>query len=246
MGFWAAVRFLTIFPTPFRHQLGDKEIKASLTYFPLVGLGIGLILIGLDWGLKLLLPSPVANAFLIVALIIITGALHLEGFIDTCDGVLGGSTPEERLEIMKDSRTGAFGVTGAFLLLLIKYATLISLPPKLKMQALCLMPTLSRWTIVEAIFFFPYARSSGTGLIFKQGANQVRLIIATTITFATSVLLLKELGVVVMLTLGVIILGIAKYLHSRLGGLTGDNYGAINEVAEVIVLVLLLLLDQWL
>ena len=246
MGFWAAVQFLTIFPVPLRRKIDDREIGASLTYFPLVGLGIGVILIGLDWGIKFLLPFPVVNALLVAALVIITGAHHLDGFIDSCDGVISGRTPEERLAIMRDSRTGAFGVIGAVLLLLVKYAALISIPGKLRTPALWLMPPLARWSMVGTIFFFPYVRNSGMGLAFKQGANKFRLIIATAITLAASLVLLKGLGVMVMLALGLITLSIAKYFYSRLGGLTGDAYGAINEIAEVAILILLILFSQWL
>jgi len=246
LGFWAAVRFLTIFPTPKRYKIEDREIGASLTYFPLIGLGIGAILTGLDYGLGLLLPMAVVNALLILVLAIVTGALHLDGFVDTCDGVISGKTPEERLTIMRDSRTGAFGVIGAFLLLLVKYAALVSISGKLRMPALFLMPALARWTLVGAIFFFPYARSSGMGLPFKQGARRVRLILATVITLAASLVLLKGLGLVIIMSLGLIILGIATYLRSRLGGLTGDSYGAINEASEVTFLVLLILFSQWL
>lgn len=246
MGFWVAVQFLTIFPTPLHRELKEEEIGSSLTYFPLIGLGIGLILSGLDLGLRLLLPFSVVNALLLITLVVLTGALHLDGFIDACDGVITGRTSEERLTIMRDSRTGAFGVIGAFLLLLIKYVALASISGELRMPGLWLMPALARWTMVGAIFFFPYARSSGMGLAFKQGATKLRLIIATTIALVASLVLLKGLGLAVMLSLGLIIFGIAKYLHSRLGGLTGDSYGAINEVAEATVLLLLILFGQWL
>ena len=103
MGFWAAIQFLTIFPTPLRHKVADKTSGQSLTYFPLVGLILGGILLGLHYGLILVLPSPVVNALLIIALVILTGAHHLDGFIDTCDGVIAGESKKERLTIMSDS-----------------------------------------------------------------------------------------------------------------------------------------------
>jgi len=92
LGFWAAIQFLTIFPTPLRHKVTAKTSGQSLTYFPLVGLILGVVLLGLYYGLSFILPSSVVNALLIITLVILTGAHHLDGFIDTCDGVIAGKS----------------------------------------------------------------------------------------------------------------------------------------------------------
>ena len=239
MGFWAAFQFLTIFPTPLPHEIDTKAFSRSLTYFPLVGLFLGTILLGLHYGLTFVLPVSVVNALVIIALVILTGAHHLDGFIDTCDGVIAGKSREERLTIMSDNKVGAFGISGTTLLLLLKYVSLSSAP---MLPALLLMPTLSRWVMVSAIFAFPYAKSSGMGLAFKHGANWQRLTIATAIALIVAVALLKWWGLALMAALWPIAFGIASYFRSRLGGLTGDNYGAINEITEVLVLLLLILI----
>jgi adenosylcobinamide-GDP ribazoletransferase len=241
MGFWAALQFLTIFPTPLRHKVTTTTSGQSLTYFPLVGLILGAILLGLHYGLTLILPSSVVNALLIIVLVILTGAHHLDGFIDTCDGVIAGKSRKERLAIMSDTKVGAFGIVGVILLLLLKYVSLSSAPI---LPALLLMPTLSRWAMVSIIFIFPYAKRSGMGLTFKQGATWQRLTIATVIALVIAVALLKWWGLVLMTALWLIAFGIAGYFRSRLGGLTGDNYGAINELAEVLVLLLLILIGR--
>jgi adenosylcobinamide-GDP ribazoletransferase len=142
---------------------------------------------------------------------------------------------------MSDTKVGAFGIVGAILLLLLKYASLSSAPI---LPALLLMPTLSRWAMVSIIFTFPYAKRSGMGLAFKQGATWQRLAIATTIALIVAVAVLKLWGLVLMTALWLIAFGIAGYFRSRLGGLTGDNYGAINELAEVLVLLLLILIGR--
>jgi adenosylcobinamide-GDP ribazoletransferase len=239
LGFWAALQFLTVFPTPLRHEVTAKALSQSLTYFPLVGLILGAILLGLYYGLTLILPPSVVNALLIIALVILTGAHHLDGLIDTCDGVIAGKSKDERLAIMSDSQVGAFGIVGAILLLLLKY---VSLSSAAILPALLLMPTLSRWTMVSIIFTFPYAKSSGMGLAFKQGANWQRLTIATAIALIAAVALLKWWGLALMAALWLIAFGISSYFRSRLGGLTGDNYGAINELTEVLVLILIILI----
>jgi adenosylcobinamide-GDP ribazoletransferase len=241
MGFWAALQFLTIFPTPLRHKVTATTSGQSLTYFPLVGLILGAILLGLHYGLVLALPSSVVNALLIIVLVILTGAHHLDGFIDTCDGVIAGKSKKERLAIMSDTKVGAFGIVGAILLLLLKYASLSSAPI---LPALLLMPTLSRWAMVSIIFIYPYAKSSGMGLAFKQGATWQRLAIATIIALIITVALLKWWGLVLMAALWLIAFGIAGYFRSRLGGLTGDNYGAINELSEVLILLFIILIGR--
>jgi len=241
LGFWAALQFLTVFPTPLHQKVTAKTSGRSLSYFPLIGLILGALLLGLRHGLILILPSAVVNALLIIALVILTGAHHLDGFIDTCDGVIAGRSKKERLAIMSDSKVGVFGIVGAILLLLLKYASLSS---ALILPALLLMPILSRWAMVSIIFTFPYAKRSGMGLAFKQGATWQRLTIATIIALIATVALLKWWGLVLMAALWLIVFGIASYFRSRLGGLTGDTYGAINELAEVLVLLLLVLMEK--
>jgi adenosylcobinamide-GDP ribazoletransferase len=243
LGFWAALQFSTIFPTPLKHEVSAETYGQSLPYFPLVGLILGAILLGLYYGLSFILPPTVITALLIIALVILTGSHHLDGFIDTCDGIFAGKSKKERLAIMSDTRVGAFGIVGVVLLLLLKYASLLSVSRML--PALLLMPALSRWTMVSMIFTYPYAKKSGMGLSFKQGATWQRLAVATSIALLVAVALLGWWGLVLMAVLWFIAFGIAGYFRSRLGGLTGDNYGAINEISEVLVLVLLILIVRF-
>jgi adenosylcobinamide-GDP ribazoletransferase len=242
MGFWTTLQFLTIFPAPFRHDTGNKACGESLPYFPLIGLLLGALLIGLHYGLSLIFPASVVNALLVTALVIFTGAHHLDGLADTSDGVIAGTSREERLAIMSDTKVGTFGIIGVFLTLLLKYVTLSSTPV---LPALLLMPTLSRWIMVNAIFIFPYAKGNGMGLAFKQGATWQRFAIATAIALIAAVALLKLWGLVLMASLWLMVFGVASYFKSRLGGLTGDTYGAINELAEVLVLLILIIIVRF-
>ena len=241
MGFWTALQFLTVFPSPLRHDADNKACGESLPYFPLIGLLLGALLFGLHYGLSLIFPASLVNALLITVLVILTGAHHLDGLADTSDGVIAGTSREKRLAIMSDTRVGVFGIVSIFLLLLVKYVSLSAAPA---LPALLLMPALSRWTMVSAIFIFPYAKSTGMGLAFKQGANWQRFAIATAIALIAAVALLKLWGLVLMAGLWLTVFGIASYAKSRLGGLTGDTYGAINELAEVLVLLILILIAR--
>ena len=242
--FLAALQFLTIISIPWRREAQPEEVGRSTGYFPVIGLIIGLILAGLNWLFSLILPSAVANALLIVSLVILTGALHLDGFVDTCDGIAGHKTVENRWRVMHDSRVGGFGIVGVVLLLLVKYVSLSSIPESLLLTALVLMPVSSRWAMSYAIFTYPYARPSGLGKAFKQGTSWPRFTLATIITVAVVAILAQLNGLAIMFLIWVITVAMAAYFKSKFSGLTGDNYGAINEVAEVGVLILLNLLVQ--
>ena len=248
MKFLAAVRFLTIIPLPGRREVSPEEVGRSIVYFPLVGVIIGLILVGLNWLLGLFLPSALVTVLLVVSLVVISGALHLDGFVDTCDGIGGHKTVEERWRVMQDSRAGGFGIIGVCCLLLVKYVSMSGVPDSWLMQTLVLMPVVGRWAMVYAVFAYPYAKPSGLGKVFKQVASWPRFVIATFITLAVAVILASLTGFVIMLAIWVIVIAMAAYLKGKFGGLTGDTYGAINEVAEVCVLILVCLLAhiQWL
>jgi len=239
MGLLRALEFLTIIPSPVRREATPREIGRSLVYFPVVGLGIGGLLYGLDELFQLALPLALVNILLLIVLVVVTGAHHLDGFIDTCDGMAAGRSPEERLVIMRDSRVGGLAVVGGCLLLLAKYASLLALPDGYRLEGLILMPVLSRWTMVYAIFCYPYVRKAqGMGQAFKEEASWQRLAIATLVALAVSLILMKALGLALMAAIWLILIIMVFFLKRRLGGLTGDTYGAINEVLEVCVLIL--------
>ncbi len=242
--FLAALRFLTIISIPWRHEVQKEQLGRSASYFPVVGLIIGLILAGLNWLFRLVLPPGVANALLLVLLVIISGALHLDGFADTCDGIAGHNAVEDRWRVMHDSRVGAFGIIGVVLLLLVKYVSLNSIPEALMMTTLVLMPVVSRWAMVYTVFAYPYARPSGLGKTFKQETSWQRFTLATLVTVALAAILAQLVGLVILVLIWVITVALATYLKRKFAGLTGDNYGAINEVVEVSVLIFINLLIQ--
>jgi len=227
-----------------------EEVGRSLIYFPLIGLIIGLALVGLNWLFRLFLPPMVINALLLVSLAVISGALHLDGFIDSCDGIAGHKSVEDRWRVMHDSRVGAFGIVSVVLLLLVQYALLNSIPGNLMPFALLMMPLLSRWAMVYAVFAYPYARPSGLGKLFKDEVTWWGLLLATLITMAI-VLALSWLvgagyfylsGLAIIISTWVVVTIVAAYLRRKFSGLTGDSYGTISEIAEVTVLLLVVLL----
>ncbi|OGO22112.1 MAG: cobalamin 5'-phosphate synthase [Chloroflexi bacterium RBG_16_50_9] len=240
MSFLSAWQLLTSIPLPWHREARMEPPRSATVYFPVVGLIIGLILAGLSWILSFFLPLAVVNALLMVALVVITGALHLDGFADTCDGIAGHKPVEERWRVMRDSHTGAFGVVGIVLLLLVKYVSLNSIPPALITATLLFMPVVSRWAIVYAIFAYPYARPAGLGMAFKQKTRWPQFTAATLITLAVAGALFpffSMMGFLLVVGVWIVTVAFAAYLKRKFAGLTGDTYGAINEIAEVIVLV---------
>ncbi|GAH99636.1 unnamed protein product, partial [marine sediment metagenome] len=160
------------------------------------------------------------------------------------DGLSVKSSISDKLKVMSDSQVGGFGVVGGCCLILAKFASLVALPQQLRASALILMPILSRWGMVYAISAFPLAKKEGMGWAIKRGASFWGMVVATLFSFIVVLVLLKWWGAALLAVLGLILLVVSKYLCSRFGGLTGDTYGAINEFAEVVALILTLLIGE--
>src|SRR6266566_3775505 len=176
----AAVRFLSVLPMPGRMQPLEKDetaphLEVGSTYFPLVGLLLACLLWVLVLLLTPLVPQLVLAALLVVALVILTGGLHLDGLMDSCDGLFGGRTRERKLEIMRDSRVGSFGVLGGACVLLLKFALFASLERHALLVALLVVLPSARWAMLLALSIFPPARSRGLGVTFQQTVTLQRL-----------------------------------------------------------------------
>ncbi len=231
----AALQFLTIMPSFVRRVFTPLEMGRAVGWFPLVGLALGALLFGLGRGLSVIFPTPVVGVLVLAVWLLLTRALHFDGFLDICDGLFGGFTPERRLEIMRDSRVGAFGVAGGGLLLLTKYTAIISLT---NYYGLLLAPVLGRWILTIAIFFYPYAREKGLGRDMKDNVGWQQIVIASAITLLSAWLIGGWMGILAMALAGVVLWLGAGFIIRRIPGLTGDSYGALCEMSELIVLLL--------
>jgi adenosylcobinamide-GDP ribazoletransferase len=235
--FFAALQFLTIFPPVVRRPFTGTELGGSLAFFPVIGGLLGGMLLSLDRLLALALPPGVSAALILAIWILATGALHVDGFLDTCDGLWGGKNPEERLRIMRDHRVGSFAVIGGILLLLIKYQALAALVDR--ETALLLAPILGRWGMVPAVVCFPYARMEGLGRDLKDNAGWLPLLLASACSIGAVWWLAAWLGILCAAVVLVALAGIAAIALRRLPGFTGDIYGFCCEVFEVAVLLTL-------
>ncbi|GAB4542556.1 MAG: adenosylcobinamide-GDP ribazoletransferase [Anaerolineales bacterium] len=231
----AAFQFLTIFPTLIKRMFTSQEMGRAVGFFPLVGAALGALLYAVNDAARLIFPASVSAALTLSAWVMFTRAFHLDGFMDTCDALFGGWTPERRLEIMKDSRMGAFGVAGGILALLTQYAALTSSTNIF--AALALAATLGRWASPLVIYAFPYARENGLSAEMKRNARAREIIIATLITGVTAWLISGWLGFALMLGAAAVAFLAALYAMRLLPGLTGDIYGAVTTLVETMILV---------
>ncbi|MFC5648517.1 adenosylcobinamide-GDP ribazoletransferase [Paenibacillus solisilvae] len=246
----AAFQLITRIPIPVLIPFTPPVLARSSVYYPLVGTVIGGILAGAGWLLFTYVPAMPAAVLLLILWAALSGALHLDGLMDTADGVLSHRSRERMLEIMKDSRVGAMGVIAAVFVLLFKFALLASLLGQemwlhtaLYLAAAC---GWSRLWLVWAMIGWPMARP-GEGMASMFAEVRVRHAAAATLVQLVLVLgiglllglawgdVLNQLAVQAGLTLitGSVVSG---WLCRKLGGLTGDTYGALNEVIESVLL----------
>ncbi|MHB1421534.1 MAG: adenosylcobinamide-GDP ribazoletransferase [Bacillota bacterium] len=236
----SALQLLTIIPVPGGAGHDPETLGRSARYFPLVGLILGLIVAGLDLAANMVMHPIPADALAVISLIFLTGGLHMDGLMDAADGLLSGRGRERALEIMRDSRVGAMGVIAFGSVLMLKVALLGGIDPSVKIQALILVPVLSRWTMTVSAARFPYARKEpGLGKTYTEYTGWKEALIASLITLAAAYVLLGMWGLV--LALFVFIAGqvVSGWMARRLGGMTGDTFGALNELMEVAALLAL-------
>lgn len=233
----AAFQFLTIFPTVTGRDRSftPDEIGRAVGFFPLVGLALGGILLGLDSVLRIFLHPQLAAVLVVAAWLVLTRALHFDGFVDIFDGLFGGFTPERRLEIMKDSRVGAFGVAAGALLLFAKLFSIADLANR--PAAFLLAPVLARWAMCIAIFACPYAREKGLGRDMKDKVGWRQVIFASLVALAVAWFAAGWWGFFAFGLAALLLFLTARYMLTLLPGLTGDSYGMLCELIELVVLV---------
>ncbi|HEX5414331.1 MAG TPA: adenosylcobinamide-GDP ribazoletransferase [Chloroflexota bacterium] len=226
--------FLTVLPSP-RIAAGSETLASALAFFPVVGMVLGALLGGLGMLLdRALPPGPVAILLLSVE-VTITGGLHLDGLMDTADGVFGGQTAERRLEIMRDSRVGSFGALAGALALIAQFACLSDLAGVTRLIALVVTLGLGRWAMVTAIGRFPSARATGLGATFQAAGRRRSVVLATLVSILVACATGLPGLVACVCAVGVVFLG-GHFFTKRLGGLTGDTYGALAVITETAVL----------
>lgn len=225
-------------------------LARSVIYFPVAGVFIGVCLFGFTWLLALFVPAWPSAILVLTLWTALSGGLHLDGWMDTADGVLSHRSRDRMLEIMKDSRVGAMGVLAAILLLMFKASLLAELIEGGKIALygpiLIITPIWSRTWMSVAIAGWPNARKGeGIAVLFNE-VKRIQATAAFILTAILSFIVLWIAGVdtkviiVMMLAISLITIScggiLAEWLNRKLGGLTGDTYGAMNELIEAALL----------
>lgn len=237
MSIWSArsaIAFLTVIPVG--DASGDAGERLGRAYFPAVG-----ALLGFAAGIVLLVVSAfitplVGAAAALAVLALVTGGLHLDGLADTADGLFGGRDREQRLEIMRDPRVGSFGAIALVLVLLMDVGALASITPARAFLSLVVAGALSRWAMLWLVALLPYARPQGLGIAAAGGHRVFDLVLGSVLAALACVLDWRN-AVIGVLLVAIVATGVAAFAKKRIGGATGDVYGATVEICQLAVFV---------
>lgn len=236
-----ALQFLTIFPWPSRREITEQEIGSSSSLFPVVGLCLGFILVLFNRLLGSYMPSGILSVILVALLILMTRALHLDGLGDTFDGLGAKGGPEEALRAMRDSHTGIFGLLAVVIVIALKVRALELMGPG-RDQALLVAPTLGRWAMVVLVYGSRSARE-GLGRFMVDYVRGRHLFLATVIALTLAFAFAGRVGLWIALGVSIFTIVCRLHFHRRLGGVTGDIFGAVGEMTETVALLVFALVE---
>ncbi|WP_338813517.1 adenosylcobinamide-GDP ribazoletransferase [Bernardetia sp. Wsw4-3y2] len=243
--FLTALMFYTRIAVPKWVDYSDEQLNKSSIYFPFIGWLVGGIAALVFWGSEFLFSHYVALILSMIATVLLTGAFHEDGFADVCDGFGGGWEKLKILEIMKDSRIGAYGMIGTALLLFLKYTALLTLFEFMTASSLnsfwiifLIGHSLSRFTALTFVYTHQYARedlSSKVKPIAKQ-LSATEIIVSSVFGFLPIFLFSPwAVGALVIAPLFALKLYLGYYFKKWIGGYTGDCLGATQQIAEVVI-----------
>ena len=237
--FLIALQFLTRMPVKIKDKIEERDYGYSMAWFPAVGLILGVIL-AMVFKLAIFLFNPaIAVVLVITVYMFLSGALHIDGLSDACDGLYGGKGDKVKtLEIMKDSRIGTIGALALVLDVGLRFALLYSLPVSIIPASLILMTVLGRWS--QGLFSLnaPSARAESRGGYFSGSLTPGIFGFSSLTMLGICLFLLKPVSLILLLLFLILIICLAKnYFRRKIGGITGDTIGALNEAVEILVLL---------
>jgi adenosylcobinamide-GDP ribazoletransferase len=244
--FITALQFLTIFTINKKHEIEENDLARSMSYFPLIGFLVGVILVNADkLFVVIALPQTISTLLILFISVLVTRALHVDGLADTLDGLMGGRDHVSRLAIMKDSRLGTAGVLGIFFSLFMKYLCLNSLIETDRVAVLLTAPVLGRWSQTFMVFNTNYGRENGIGKAFVGHIRSSSLVAASLLAAGLTAFVVMRLDIHSVLLFVSVLCGVLlltylgkSYLTRKLRGVTGDAIGAMNELNEVLVFLI--------
>jgi adenosylcobinamide-GDP ribazoletransferase len=233
-GFFGAVQFLTRVPV---RRATAADTAAIVVWFPVVGALVGAFAGGVVAGLSHLVPSAVAAAVGVLLALVVTGAFHEDGLADTADAVAGGATRERRFEILKDPRHGSYGVAALCGSIVVRVVAVATLGPAAAFAGLVAAHTLGRGAAVATMGAAPVARPDGLGADYVRAVGSGRAAAAGLVAVAIAALATGWWAGPLALAAAVAAVVVTALAMRAFGGVTGDVLGAIEQVAEILVLV---------
>ena len=231
----SAMAFLTVLPVATSE--GGPGERLGRAYFPAIGAIVGLIAAGV-FALTSSFSTPLLAAVAATAsLALLTGALHLDGLADSADGLFGGGHVARRLEVMRDPRLGSFGIVAMALVLLGEVAALGSMSTGRAVAALVVAGALSRLAMLAVITLVPYVRTSGLGVAASDSSHR-GFDLALGSAFALVACLLDwQRALLALCMVAITAVAVATLARRKLGGATGDIYGATAELCLLAALI---------
>jgi adenosylcobinamide-GDP ribazoletransferase len=218
----------------------NDNFKNGANFFSLIGLLIGLCQYILFIVLTKVIPINFAVISIIIFDILITGALHIDGFGDTCDGFFAFKGKDKIIEIMKDSRIGTFGCIGIVLNLLIKYEGYLLVVSNWKAIFIIIIPMISKFSMILLSYIGKPAKEKGSGNLFINTVTLKEVIVNTIFVLAIEFLMNFSFQTILLLVSAIIITILFNLLcNSKINGITGDSLGANNELVVLISLIIL-------
>jgi len=234
--FAAAVQFMTRIPVPaFRYEPG--LVLDGAKFYPLVGAMVASGAIVVERLLRSHLPAALTALAVLIYLVAITGGFHEDGLADTVDALGGGWSRERKLEIMHDSRIGSFGTLAVCLSLLARWGLLTAMPVARWPWYLLAAQVLCRWTTLPLGTFMSSARKDGLG---ARLANKIPLsstVVGSLLALVIAAWALRMQALTPIVAVSLITLLSGLYYRKQIGGITGDCFGATNQLAEIAVYV---------
>lgn len=240
--FRIAVSFLTRLPLPYKGEWDEKSFSRATVFYPLVGLIIGALVGFVGWLVQLTGYGAVAVVLALISAVVISGGMHLDGFMDMCDGIFASRGRDKALEIMKDSRVGSFAVIGVVLLFLFKFVLYDAMifEPWFFVSILGAF-VFSRFMLICCMLWFPSAREEGLGVTVKRYVSKPALIWGVGLIIAIFAVSGFYPLLFAFVFAFLIIMGFAALINRFLHGLTGDIYGAMAELGEAVFLLMLVI-----
>jgi len=249
-----ALQFLTIVPFRDMGNVSEQEMGRTTTFFPMVGFVEGIVLALCAALFLKVFPTELTSALIVLILTVMNGGLHLDGLSDTFDALASRGNQEKKLSIMKDSTVGPMGVMAIVIALLLKYVLLNAVffhsSLRAYYAAVALMPVMSRWAMVPAAYYGRSARQDGLGRLFIEHTKGSQLLSATAAAIALVLIVcvmsmqLPFIMFCLMFAMPILYaLGFAAvwFFNGNFGGMTGDSLGAVNEIAVLVFLIMVVI-----